>query len=94
MNNASLVQHSRNMQFYGFSQLIRTDSNGNGIAAYVILDTDWKEWELYSTYTVEMEMELLRFGGTPPPPGHLLPWWKAPSSRCTMLVCRREDMSR
>ncbi|XP_007534431.2 retinal guanylyl cyclase 2 [Erinaceus europaeus] len=62
---ASLVQHSRNMQFYGFNQLIRTDSNGNGISEYVILDTNWKEWELHSTYTVDMEMELLRFGGTP-----------------------------
>ncbi|XP_032330636.1 retinal guanylyl cyclase 2 isoform X3 [Camelus ferus] len=62
---ASLVQHSRNMQFYGFNQLIRTDSNGNGISEYVILDTNWKEWELHSTYTVDMEMELLRFGETP-----------------------------
>ncbi|EHH61140.1 Retinal guanylyl cyclase 2 [Macaca fascicularis] len=62
---ASLVQHSRNMQFYGFNQLIRTDSNGNGISEYVILDTNWKEWELHSTYTVDMEMELLRFGGIP-----------------------------
>ncbi|XP_041597864.1 retinal guanylyl cyclase 2 [Vulpes lagopus] len=62
---ASLVQHSRNMQFYGFNQLIRTDSDGNGIAEYVILDTNWKEWELYSTYTVDMETELLQFRGTP-----------------------------
>ncbi|XP_075395340.1 retinal guanylyl cyclase 2 [Tenrec ecaudatus] len=62
---ASLVQHSRNMHFYGFNQLIRTDSNGNGISEYVILDTHWKEWELHSTYTVDVEMELLRFGGTP-----------------------------
>ncbi|XP_008071181.1 retinal guanylyl cyclase 2 [Carlito syrichta] len=62
---ASLVQHSRNMEFYGFNQLIRTDSNGNGISEYVILDTNWKEWELHSTYTVDMETELLRFGGTP-----------------------------
>ncbi|NP_001513.2 retinal guanylyl cyclase 2 [Homo sapiens] len=62
---ASLVQHSRNMQFHGFNQLMRTDSNGNGISEYVILDTNLKEWELHSTYTVDMEMELLRFGGTP-----------------------------
>ncbi|XP_046529995.1 retinal guanylyl cyclase 2 [Equus asinus] len=61
---ASLVQHSRNMQFYGFNQLIRTDSNGDGISEYVILDTNWKEWELHSTYTVDMETELLRFRGT------------------------------
>ncbi|XP_006922777.1 retinal guanylyl cyclase 2 [Pteropus alecto] len=61
---ASLVQHSRNMQFYGFNQLIRTDSNGNGISEYVILDTNWKQWELHSTYTVDMETELLWFGGT------------------------------
>ncbi|XP_004590239.2 retinal guanylyl cyclase 2 [Ochotona princeps] len=62
---ASLVQHSRNMQFYGFNQLIRTDSSGNGISEYVILDTTWKEWELHSTYTVDMEAEMLRFRGTP-----------------------------
>ncbi|KAM4818670.1 retinal guanylyl cyclase 2 [Thomomys bottae] len=61
----SLVQHSRNLNFYGFNQLIRTDSNGNGISEYVILDTNWKEWELHSTYTVDMETELLRFRGTP-----------------------------
>ncbi|XP_052027131.1 retinal guanylyl cyclase 2 [Apodemus sylvaticus] len=62
---ASLVQHSRNMQFYGFNQFIRTDSNGNGISEYVILDTNGKEWELRGTYTVDMETELLRFRGTP-----------------------------
>ncbi|KAM9576910.1 LOW QUALITY PROTEIN: retinal guanylyl cyclase 2 [Trichechus inunguis] len=62
---ASLVQHSRSMQFYGFNQLIRTDSSGNGISEYVILDTNRKEWELHSTYTVDVEMELLRFGGNP-----------------------------
>lgn len=89
---ASLVQHSRNTQFYGFSLLIRRDSNGNGIAEYVILDTNWKEWELYCTYTVDMEKELLRFREDSPP--HLLPWWQAPSSRCTMLICRREDLLR
>ncbi|XP_016015890.1 retinal guanylyl cyclase 2 isoform X1 [Rousettus aegyptiacus] len=61
---ASLVQHSRNMQFYGFNQMIRTDSNGNGISEYVILDTNWKQWELHSTYTVDVETELLWFGGT------------------------------
>ena len=54
---ASLVQHSRNMQFYGFNQLIKTDSNGNGISEYVILDTNGKEWELRGTYTVDMETE-------------------------------------
>ncbi|XP_004640104.1 retinal guanylyl cyclase 2 [Octodon degus] len=63
-SSARLVQHSRNMHFYGFNQLIRTDSNGNGISEYVILDTNGKEWELHSTYTVDMEMELLRFRGT------------------------------
>ncbi|CAO2622838.1 Retinal guanylyl cyclase 2 [Lemmus lemmus] len=62
---AGLVQHSRNMQFYGFSQLIRTDSNGNGISEYVILDTNGEEWELCSTYTVDMETEKLWFRGTP-----------------------------
>lgn len=62
---AGLVQHSRNMQFYGFSQLIRTDSNGNGISEYVILDSNGEEWELRSTYTVDMETEQLRFRGTP-----------------------------
>lgn len=62
---ASLTRHSRNMQFYGFNQLIRTDSNGNGISEYVILDTNGKEWELRGTYTVDMETELLRFRGTP-----------------------------
>ncbi|XP_060230637.1 retinal guanylyl cyclase 2 [Meriones unguiculatus] len=62
---ASLVRHSRNMQFYGFNQVIRTDSNGNGISEYVILDTNGKEWELRGTYTVDMETELLRFRGIP-----------------------------
>nr|XP_048284486.1 retinal guanylyl cyclase 2 [Myodes glareolus] len=62
---AGLVQHSRNIQFYGFSQLIRTDSNGNGISEYVILDSNGEEWELRSTYTVDMETEQLRFRGTP-----------------------------
>ncbi|XP_050997940.1 retinal guanylyl cyclase 2 [Acomys russatus] len=62
---ASLVQHSRNVQFYGFNQVIRMDSHGNGISEYVILDTNGKEWELRGTHTVDMETELLRFRGTP-----------------------------
>ena len=48
---ASLVQRSRNMQFYGFTQLTKTVSNGNGISEYVILGTNWKEWVLHSAYT-------------------------------------------
>nr|KAF6492185.1 guanylate cyclase 2F, retinal [Molossus molossus] len=62
---ASPLEHSRNMQFYGFNQLIKTDSNGNGISEYVILGISWKEWELHGTYTVDMETELLQFRGTP-----------------------------
>ncbi|KAM5128762.1 LOW QUALITY PROTEIN: retinal guanylyl cyclase 2 [Callospermophilus lateralis] len=61
---ASPAQHSKNLQFYGFNQLIRRDSSGNGISEYIILDPSWKE-ELHGTYTMDMEMELLQFRGTP-----------------------------
>lgn len=43
--------------------MIRIDLNGDGILEYVILDINWKEWEFYSIYIVDMETELLRFRG-------------------------------
>ncbi|MEE6522301.1 hypothetical protein FKM82_020774 [Ascaphus truei] len=65
VSGAGLVQHSNNMQFYGFNQWIRTDVKGNGFTDYVILDTDVKSWELSRTYVVDMEADMVRYMGRP-----------------------------
>nr|DBA21003.1 TPA: hypothetical protein GDO54_017729 [Pyxicephalus adspersus] len=65
VSGSSLVKHSKNMQFYGFNQWIKTDLSGNGFTDYVILDTDVKTCELYRTYVVDMETDMVRFTGRP-----------------------------
>ncbi|XP_075040439.1 retinal guanylyl cyclase 2 isoform X1 [Mixophyes fleayi] len=65
VSGSSLVKYSKNMQFYGFNQWIRTDLSGNGFTSYVILDTDIKTCELYRSYIVDMETDMVRYMGRP-----------------------------
>ncbi|XP_078542104.1 retinal guanylyl cyclase 2 isoform X2 [Lissotriton helveticus] len=65
VSGSNLVRSSKNMEFYGFNQRIRTDSNGNGFTDYVILDTDIKTSQLHRTYLVDMESDMVRFMGRP-----------------------------
>ncbi|XP_069468726.1 retinal guanylyl cyclase 2 isoform X2 [Ambystoma mexicanum] len=65
VSGTNLVRNSKNMEFYGFNQRIRTDANGNGFTDYVILDMDIKTCELHRTYLVDMESDMVRFMGRP-----------------------------
>uniref|UniRef100_A0A6I8S5Y4 Guanylate cyclase n=1 Tax=Xenopus tropicalis TaxID=8364 RepID=A0A6I8S5Y4_XENTR len=65
VSGSSLVKHSKNMQFYGFNQWIKTDMSGNGFTDYVILDADMKTNELHRTYVVDMETDMVRYMGRP-----------------------------
>ncbi|XP_005998259.1 retinal guanylyl cyclase 2 [Latimeria chalumnae] len=63
VSGSNLVQHSRNMELWGFNQRIWTDSNGTTFTDYVILDTDGRGRQLYRTYLVDMEVDMVRFMG-------------------------------
>ncbi|KAJ1197522.1 hypothetical protein NDU88_001379 [Pleurodeles waltl] len=65
VSGTNLVRSSKNMEFYGFNQRIRTDSNGNGFTDFVILDMDITTCQLHRTYLVDMESDMLRFMGRP-----------------------------
>nr|XP_033802195.1 retinal guanylyl cyclase 2 isoform X2 [Geotrypetes seraphini] len=65
VSGTSLVQHSTNMEFYGFNQRIRTDSDGNGFTNFVILDTDTETHELHCSHVVDMETDTVRYMGRP-----------------------------
>ncbi|XP_043913219.1 retinal guanylyl cyclase 2 [Protopterus annectens] len=65
VSGRNLVRFSKNMEFDGFNQKIRTDFSGNGYTNYVILDTDRKGKELHRTYMVDMEADMVRFMGRP-----------------------------
>ncbi|XP_072361836.1 retinal guanylyl cyclase 2-like [Scyliorhinus torazame] len=63
VSGSNIAMFSRNIKFDGFNQKIWTDKNGDSFTDYVILDTDGKGTELYRTYTVDMEADLLRLTG-------------------------------
>uniref|UniRef100_A0A4W3HBU0 Receptor ligand binding region domain-containing protein n=1 Tax=Callorhinchus milii TaxID=7868 RepID=A0A4W3HBU0_CALMI len=80
---------TRNLDFQGFNQRIRTDAQGNGLSDYVVLDADWSGQQLVPTYTVDPGDNLLvptgnpiRFpGGAPPQPDPNC--WFDPNNLCT-----------
>ena len=62
---ANLVQHSRNMAFYGFSQRVRTNSSGASLLSYLVLDTDGLTWPLVPTHSLDLEAGMVRALGRP-----------------------------
>ncbi|XP_067084963.1 retinal guanylyl cyclase 2-like [Osmerus mordax] len=62
---ANLVQHSRNMAFYGFSQRVRTNSSGSSLLSYLVLDTDGLTWPLVPTHSLDLEAGMVRALGQP-----------------------------
>ncbi|XP_028656973.2 retinal guanylyl cyclase 2 isoform X1 [Erpetoichthys calabaricus] len=80
VTETNLVKYTRNITFNGFNQRIQTDSRGDGLTNYVILDSNGLHSQLYSTHYIDMSSDMVRFlgrvihfpGGSPP----------APDSRC------------
>ncbi|XP_078512369.1 retinal guanylyl cyclase 2-like [Lissotriton helveticus] len=75
ISGTNLAEYTRNLDCPGFNHRLLTDSKGNGLTNYVVLDTDGKLNQLFPTYAVELSSNLVRFlgktirfpGGTPPP---------------------------
>ncbi|KAI3375632.1 hypothetical protein L3Q82_003946 [Scortum barcoo] len=63
MSGGNLAQHTRNLDFQGFSHPIKTNSSGAALLDYLILDTDGLSWELKPTYRIDMELGMVRFLG-------------------------------
>ncbi|XP_067435924.1 retinal guanylyl cyclase 2 isoform X1 [Thunnus thynnus] len=63
MSGGNLAQHTRNLNFQGFSHQIKTNGSGVALLDYLILDTDGLSWELKPTYRIDMEAGMVRFLG-------------------------------
>ncbi|KAM7366520.1 hypothetical protein PAMP_015956 [Pampus punctatissimus] len=63
MSGGNLAQHTRNLEFQGFSHPIKTNGSGVALLDYLILDTDGLSWELKPTYRIDMEAGMVRFLG-------------------------------
>uniref|UniRef100_UPI00398E4805 retinal guanylyl cyclase 2-like n=1 Tax=Pristiophorus japonicus TaxID=55135 RepID=UPI00398E4805 len=74
ISGAELAKQTRNLEFAGFNQRIGTNDRGEGIANYVILDTDGRSHHLVPTYTINRTTETVEYrgisihfpGGSPP----------------------------
>ncbi|XP_073404513.1 retinal guanylyl cyclase 2-like [Dendrobates tinctorius] len=75
ISGSNLGEYTKNLDYPGFTHMLHTDGNGNGLGSFVVLDTDGKVNQLFPTYSVETSSNLVRFlgktirfpGGTPPP---------------------------
>ncbi|XP_019334932.2 retinal guanylyl cyclase 2 [Alligator mississippiensis] len=71
-----LSENIKNLDFPGFSQRICTDSRGQGLNNYMVLDTVGQGNQLFPTYLVDMSAKSVQFlgrpihfpGGSPPRP--------------------------
>uniref|UniRef100_A0A7M4FF72 guanylate cyclase n=1 Tax=Crocodylus porosus TaxID=8502 RepID=A0A7M4FF72_CROPO len=71
-----LSENIKNLDFPGFSQRIRTDSGGQGLNNYMVLDTVGQGNQLFPAYLVDMSAKSVQFlgrpihfpGGSPPRP--------------------------
>nr|AYD91338.1 Olfactory guanylyl cyclase GC-D [Lepisosteus platyrhincus] len=89
ISGTNLASFTKNMTFKGFNQRIQTDSRGEGLTNYVILDTDGQGSQLYRTYLVDMTSDLVRYAGRrihfpggSPPSADSSCWFK-PNAICT-----------
>ncbi|XP_055520794.1 retinal guanylyl cyclase 2 [Leucoraja erinacea] len=88
ISGRTLANHTKFLNFTGFSQKLATGEGGEGIADYVILDTDGRSDRLLPTYTINMETETLQYGDTVHFPGGSPPnadsyCWFEPNIICT-----------
>nr|AYD91335.1 Olfactory guanylyl cyclase GC-D [Carcharhinus amblyrhynchos] len=63
ISGTTLASYTKNLTFAGFNQLIETNSRGEGIVNYVILDTNGRSHHLLPTYTIEMATETVQDNG-------------------------------
>ncbi|XP_034532557.1 retinal guanylyl cyclase 2 [Notolabrus celidotus] len=63
MSGGNLARRTNNLAFQGFSHPIKTNSSGEVLLDYLILDTDGLSWELKPTYRIDMEAGMVRFLG-------------------------------
>uniref|UniRef100_UPI0037E743A5 retinal guanylyl cyclase 2 n=1 Tax=Semicossyphus pulcher TaxID=241346 RepID=UPI0037E743A5 len=63
LSGGNLARHTSNMDFQGFSHPIKTNSSGEVLLDYLILDTDPLSWELNPTYRIDMEAGTVQFLG-------------------------------
>ncbi|XP_061565670.1 retinal guanylyl cyclase 2 isoform X2 [Cololabis saira] len=63
MSGGNLAQHTRNLDFEGFSHQVKTSSSGATQLDYLVLDTDGYSSVLMPTYRVDMDVGMVRFLG-------------------------------
>nr|AYD91334.1 Olfactory guanylyl cyclase GC-D [Neotrygon kuhlii] len=89
ISGVTLANYTKNLNFTGFTQKIETRERGEGIASYVILDTDGKSHQLLPTYTINMVTETLQPGNNAihfprgSPPNADSDCWFEPDIICT-----------
>ncbi|XP_051882465.1 retinal guanylyl cyclase 2 [Pristis pectinata] len=89
ISGRSLANYTKNLNFTGFNQKVETREQGEGIASYVILDTNRRSHQLLATYTINMATETLQYGdigihfpGGSPPNSDSYCWFE-PNIICT-----------
>ncbi|GCB70281.1 hypothetical protein scyTo_0008538 [Scyliorhinus torazame] len=89
ISGITLANYTKNLKFVGFNQKIETNSRGEGIVNYVILDTDGRSHHLSPTYTIDMATETvegsgktIHFPGGSPPHADSSCWFD-PNATCT-----------
>uniref|UniRef100_H3CJP6 Guanylate cyclase n=1 Tax=Tetraodon nigroviridis TaxID=99883 RepID=H3CJP6_TETNG len=63
LSGSNLAYFTKNIDFTGFNQNVKVDSQGQIRSSYVVLDTDSTGSHLYRTYTVDLVSQRLRFAG-------------------------------
>uniref|UniRef100_A0A8C6LQ05 Guanylate cyclase n=1 Tax=Nothobranchius furzeri TaxID=105023 RepID=A0A8C6LQ05_NOTFU len=63
MSGQNLAQRTRDLEFQGFSHSVKTSSSGKVQLDYLILDTDGSTLHLMPTYSLDMEIGMVRFLG-------------------------------
>lgn len=93
-SGVTLTEHVKNLDFAGFSRRIQSDSKGNALAKYVILDTDGKDGQLFPTHSLAVSSGLVQpldgsihFPGGDPPPADSSCWFEP------NVVCIRGNVS-
>nr|XP_009686625.1 PREDICTED: retinal guanylyl cyclase 2 [Struthio camelus australis] len=74
ISGTNIAMHTKNFSFPGFSHWIETDSWGNQLSSYVILDTEGRGNQLFPTHLLDMSSDSVKFlgraihfpGGAPP----------------------------
>ncbi|XP_041635723.1 retinal guanylyl cyclase 2 [Cheilinus undulatus] len=63
MSGGNLARRTNNLAFQGFSHPIKTNTSGEVLLDYLILDTDGLSWELKPTYRIDMDASMVHFLG-------------------------------